>query len=281
MPGNNVHINRYKDLSVTKGGSALSGLVSATYGFNRNINTLFTTGNSQPVAKYGDTPDIQVSYTGYSNKVGGFDLGEANSFTNIAINGKNGGVVCDLALLASVSYNFSIDSPFTITKTFKGYSKPAGAGGSSGLDEEFHAPARQDYTGSLPAGISGNHLQKVTAEISIERQVIQEFARRKPYACVINYPIKQSITYEVFSDSLDSVTIDDLGQACKNPSSEKYNATITACGSSFTIANAYVTSINYSGGEAQRGGSPQTISITYTSYEDIPGLIPVIIFPDD
>jgi hypothetical protein len=281
VPGNNVHLNRYKDLSVTSSsGGLLKGIVSATYSLRSNINTIFATGNNKPVATYTDIPEIDVSYTGYAGKIEAFSVDEANNYNTITINGKNGGVSCNKALLTSVVYNLSVDEPFTISKTFRGYVKPSASGGSSSIDETYHVIRRQDYSGSLPAGISGNHLQKVSAEISIERQPIIEFARRQPYASIINYPLKRSITYEVFSDSLDSITIEDLNQACQNPSSSTYEASISACGVSFSISNAYVSSINYSGGEAQNNGSPQTISITYTTYDNIEGLKPIVLFEE-
>lgn len=282
MPtGTNVKINQFHNLSVSVCGSNLSGLISAEYGLSRNINNLYQFGKRAPIATYGDMPEIQVSYTGHAKSMGSFSANEANSFSTITINGAEGGVSASLALLSNFRYNFQIDGPFTITKTYTGFAKPSAGGGGGGGSSNVTVTKRADYSGSLPPGIQGNYLQSVTAEISINRQNIGEFATRKPYASVVSFPLQQSITYEVIASSMDSVIISDLYNACQNPDSTTYNASISACGVSFSISKAYVTSIQYSGGEASAGSKPQTISITYTSYEDIPGIKPVIYFDDN
>lgn len=279
MPGPIVHINRFKDITLTKCGTSIDGLTSVSYALSREVNTFFTTGSAKSVADYGSLPDIEISYTGYANAVGGFDLNEANSASELTIRGKNGGVSCAKALLSSVSYNMSINEPFTITKSYKGYVKPVSGGGGSSTLIPFTIK-RWDYTGGLPPGFEGNHLQKVSVDISIDRQYIGEFATRKPYASVVTYPMKQSMTFELLSDSLDSVVIDNLYNACENPESTKYAPSIGACGIGYSLSNAYITAINYGGGEAQRNGSPQTISVTYTSYDSIDGIKPVLILDE-
>lgn len=275
-----IQINQFHKLSVTKCGNSLSGLISAEYALSRNINSLYKMGNSSPIATYGDMPEIQVSYTGHAAEMGSFNVSEANELSDININGTNGGVNASLALLSKFSYNFQTDGPFTITKSFLGFAKSSAQSGGGGGYGSVQVAKRADYSGSLPPGISGNYLQGVSAEITINRQNIGEFATRKPYASVVQFPTQQSITYEVIASSMDSITIDDLYNACQNPNSSTYSASIAACGVSFGISKAYVTNIQYSGGEASAGSKPQTISITYTSYEDIPGLKPVIYFDD-
>lgn len=278
--GNQIIVNQFHRISVSKGGNVIKGVISADYSFSRKINNLYTLGKSTAIATYGDMPEITVSYTGHATYMGSFSVAEANEFTTIDINGANGSVSVDLALLTSYNYNFQTDGPFTITKTFTGYSKPSGGGGgTTPTFEKLNTLKRADYGGSLPPGIQGNYLQSVSAEISINRQNIGQFATRKPYASIVSYPIIQSITYEVLASSMDSITVSDIYNACQNPGSAKYQAGISACGVSHGITKAYVTNIQYSGGEASQGSKPQTINITYTSYEDISGLEPIIYFP--
>lgn len=276
-------INQFHKLSVSNCGNNLSGLISAEYSLSRNINSLYSLGNRNSIATYGDMPEIQVSYTGHAPEMGSFSASDANLLSTISIHGSNGGVSASLALLSKFSYNFQTDGPFTITKSYTGFAKPSaggGGGGGGGGYGSVKTAKRADYSGALPPGISGNYLTGVTAEISINRQNIGEFATRKPYASVLQFPLQQSITYEVIASSMDSITIEDLYMACKNPGSQTYSAGINACGASFSISKAYVTNIQYNGGEASLGSKPQTISITYTSYEDIPGIKPIIYFDD-
>jgi hypothetical protein len=265
VSGNNIHANQYKDL------------ISASYAFTRNVNSIYTIGKRTPIAAYGELPDINVSYTAYSQS---FDPGEANSFSTININAKNGGVSASYAVLTGFSFELSVDSFLAVTKTFSGYSKPS-SGGGSGSPGQPLIIKRQDFSGSLPPGISGNHLQKVSGEVSIDRQIIPQFATRKPYASVVNFPITSSITYEAITDGMDSITIDDLEEACRNPTSLREDVGVSACGFNFSINKAFVTAINYSGGDATSVGDFQTVSITYTSYEDIPGIKPVILLEDE
>jgi hypothetical protein len=277
VSGTNIHINQYKNLSVSKCGSPVSGLISASYAFTRNVNSIYTIGKRKSIAAYGELPDINVSYSAYSQS---FEAEEANGFSKIDIKAKNGGVSADYAVLTQFSFELSVDSFLSVTKTFTGYSKPS-SGGGSGSSGNPLIIKRQDFSGSLPPGISGNYLQKVSGEVSIGRQTIPQFATRKPYASVVNFPITRSITYEAITDEMDSITIDDLEEACRNPTSLRHNVGVSACGFSFSIDKAFVTAINYGGGDATSPGDFQTVSITYTSYEDIPGIKPVILLEDE
>jgi hypothetical protein len=277
VSGNNFHANQYKDLSVSKDGSPIAGLISASYSFTRNVNSIYTTGKRTPIAAYGELPDINVSYSAYSQS---FDPTEANNFSTIDISAKNGGVAASYCLLTGFSFELSVDSFLAVTKTFTGYSKPSGSSGGSSSGQPLIIK-RQDFSGAIPAGIAGNHLQKVSGEVSIDRQIIPQFATRKPYASIVNFPITRSITYEAITDNMDSITIEDLKEACRNPTSLRYGVGISACGFSFSIEKAFVTAINYSGGDATSVGDFQTVSITYTSYEDIPEIDPVVLLKDD
>jgi len=280
VSGNNVKATQYKDIVVTRCGSRIPGAVSASYSLNRNIETIFARGKRDPIASYGVLPDISISYSSYEALP--FDTSEANSFSTIVLSGVNGSVAAGYCLLSSYSFELSVDSYLNIQKTFNGFVKPSasGKGGPSNLPEPL-VVKRQDYSGGLPPGISNNHLQKISGSIEIDRQTISQFATRKPYASVVNFPIRRSITYEVITDGMDSLVLDDLESACKNIGSQTYNVGVSACGFSFDISKAFLTSIDYSGGDASSTSGYQTASITYTSYEDIPGIKPVIIFNNE
>lgn len=278
MAGNNVVITQYKDVSVSKCGARISGLSSASYSFSRNIDSIFSAGNRRPVASYGNLPEITVSYSAYE---GSFDPGEASSFSTINISGAGGSVSVSYALLTSFSFDMTVEGYLNITKTFVGYGKPSGGGGGGGELGKPTVSKRWDFSGGLPPGLSGNYLQKVSGSIDIDRQSIEQFATRKPYASVVNFPIKSSITYEFLTNSMDTLSVDDLEAACKNPGSQTYTASVSACGFSFDITKAFVTSIDYSGAEASSSTGFQTGSVTYTSYQDIPQIKPVIIFDNE
>lgn len=277
MPGPKV--TKYKDITVSRCGSQLPGLVSASYSFKRTINNIFGKGSSTPIATYGAIPNIDLSYTSYD---GSFDINDANVAAKFDIGGIGGGVAVDYAVLTSMSFEMSVNSYLNVTKNFSGFSKPSSA--ASSLPISNGPPTiikRQDFSGNIPSELSGNHLQKINGELSINRQPIPEFASRKPYASVVQFPLSASITYEFFTDQMDSLTISSLQEACKNPDATTSNVGVSACGFSFNITNAYITSIEYRGGDASNVGNFQTMSVTYTSYETPSGLEPIIIFDDN
>jgi hypothetical protein len=277
VSGNNVTITRYKDVGVSKCGARISGLISASYSFSRNINSIFATGRREAVASYGNLPEITVSYSAYE---GSFDPGEANSFSTIDISGVEGSVSVSYALLTSFSFEMTVEGYLSVTKTFTGYGKPFG-GNVGGLLTQPTIYKRKDFSGSLPPGLSGNYLQKVSGSLEIDRQTIAQFATRKPYASVVSFPIRSSITYDFFTKSMDSLSVDDLEAACKNPGSQTYSASVSACNFSFDVSKAFVTSIDYSGAEASNTTGFQNGSVTYSSYQDIPQIKPVIIFNNE
>lgn len=199
------------------------------------------------------------------------------------------GIRCSLAYLSSIQYNLSVDGFFTTKRDYKGYSKQGSSGLSSKtFTESQETPKRrQCYVENLPYKISNNAVQSIDVTYTINRTSVPEFATRKPYALYVNFPIETSVTFELLSQQLDSYSIDSMQTACKNITPLKENIIISVDGSSpsnsLVINNAYITSLRYGGASAQSNDN-QTISVTYTSYDDPcpPGkLKPVIFMPDE
>ena len=268
-----MSISRYFDVGV----DGLEGLYSAEYSLNNNINTLFGLGNKNAISTYPELPEIELSYQQYTNKGGTFNINEANSLSSYTLYSKNSAVVCDLAYLSQFEYNFSVDGPFLVKKTFKGYAKTSGGGSAGKFNSKYSPNERQDYTGDLPEGLSGE-LISVNLQISINRQVIGQFGSRKPYALVATFTMTSSITYTLYG-SESSVIDTSNTPPCSNPSCIRFKASVGSCSASYSIDNAFITSITYSGADATRGSDFQKVSVTYTSYDTIDGLEPIILFP--
>jgi hypothetical protein len=267
----NAHINQYKDLCASKGGP---GLAAVSYSLSRGVKNVYGPGQRKAIATYGELPTIELSISSYS---GSFSVEEANSLSSVSISGKGGSTSVDKAVLSGFSFDLSVDSPLIVTKTYSGFAKSSSSGGGGGCADQPSIVKRQDFGGSIPAEIAGNHLQRVSGRVSIGRQFINEFATRRPYASVVTFPIERSITFEAYTNNMDSVIIEDMERACKNQQSATSDVGVSACGFSFNITKAYITSLEYSGGDASSPGDFQTVSITYTSYEDILGLKPIIL----
>lgn len=306
MPGNNRVF--YGCLGIAEClGNPLSDVISAEYSLSRSINNIYQLQNKNPIATYGSNPDIEIRYTSYMtdgfpslasekgiNSIVGFKLltgsDDSNSWpditqTNIPLDKK--AIGGSLMLLNSISYDLSVDSPFTIQRSYRGFSKPLmNAGGvvpfkSASGNSTQYIQLRNMFDGTLPAEISNNALQAINVTININRQIVNEFATRKPYASYISFPVETTCSFDLLTQDLDDYTIDAMDTACKNPKTYKQDITLSLCkGASITIPKAYLTSIRYNGGEAG-ASSNQTVSVTYTSYETPPALEPVLIMPDE
>jgi hypothetical protein len=288
-------------------GSPLPDILSVDYSLSRSINNIYQPQNSNPIATYGLNPDIEIRYTSYMvngfpplaseeglNSIVGFKLlvglDDPNTWpdiktTNVPLDHK--AIGGSLMLLNSITYSLSVDGPGTIQRSYRGYSKPAVDAGAS---VPFKVPSptsttyltlRNKFTGTIPAEIALNALQSITITRTFNRQLVNEFATRKPYASHISFPVETSCTFDLLSQDLDTYEISAMDTACKNPKTYKTDINISLCeGSPISIPKSYLTGLQYSGATADSSDN-QTISATYTSYETPVGLEPVYIFPDE
>jgi hypothetical protein len=72
--------------------------------------------------------------------------------------------------------------------------------------------------------------------------------------------------------------LDSLQNSCGDPSLGFYSLSASACGKGISINNAVLTELSYSGGDASSGSTPQTVNITFTSYDSYSAIKPVIFF---
>lgn len=278
--GQTVLLNQFPHLGVSKCGSQLCGLYSAEYSLNRSIKSIFAPNNSSPIAKFGEIPNITLSYSQYLDSAGAHDASEFNTVSKIELKNRSGSAVCDLALLTRITYSFTIDGPFLVTKTYIGYSKAAAGSGSSTCGGPRRVFMRKDYSGSSPPGINSTLLTAVTVDITVNRENVPEFATHKPYASTVSFPMTTSIKYDFLTEGVDTYVLDAFSQACGDPDTTKYSLSASACGITIPVNSAFITDLSYSGGEASQSSKPQTGSVTFTSYETISGLKPVIKFSD-
>lgn len=285
------------------GGTPIVGAKSVGMSFSRNISNIFAPQNKNPIATYGNLPDIEVSFssymTGFSSIVNEVGL---NSFTGIDILAGpdiNKCIVPDqmtrlsYLLLTSIVYNMPAQGFFSVERTYKGWNKNSctvpGGGAFSGCNSENAQPIEGDvYTrqyfslsgSNLPNEIRDNPLDNVTVSASINRQFVQEFATRKPYASYVSFPIETSCTFDFTCQKLDNYTFDLTSSACKNAPSYKTNIKIALCNGSIDINDAYLTSFKYSGAGSD-DSSNLKLSVTYTGYTSPSGISPVLILPDE
>lgn len=280
-------------------GNGYTKVISGSLSFERPYNNIFTIGKRIPIATWGEIPDVTFTYKKYLdsfipfaqeegiNDFVGFDLfiGEDTDSSNKIkenLTESTSGARCSLALLESVTYNLSVSEPFTVERRYKGSSKPSYSGPSSVPAASGSIARREYFVGGLPSKLNNNAIQNISISFSINRSAIEQFATRKPYAYTVNWPIETNVTFELLNQNGESYEADSNITACKNPTSNKENITISLCGgNSIIIPNAYLTSLNYSGGDAN-SNSNQTIIASFTSYDVInsESIKPVIITPE-
>lgn len=275
-------VSLYPNIGIKKCGENLCGLYSAQYSLNRSIRSIYAAGKSAPVTKYGELPNIEVSYSQHLDASGNFDASEFNTISKLELAIRDSTVVCDMAFLSRLSYSFNIDGPFLVTKTYTGYSKTQSGSGSVNCDNgSLRIFSRTDYSGSIPPGISSDGLTNVTVDITVNREAVPEFATRKPYGVYVVFPITSSIKYEAYTKGSDSYVLDMMKNACGDPDIFTYSLDARACGKGIKIDKAFLTDINYSGADAASNSGPQTVSLTFTSYETFNGIKPIILFDDN
>lgn len=273
-------INKYFNIGVKQCGSNICGVYSAQYSLSQQAQSVFPLGQTIAAVQYTELPNIEMSYSQYIDSAGSYNGSEFNASTKIELANRGGSVICDMGLLSKISYNFNIDGPFLVTKTYTGFHKPTSGGPASTCSGKPAIRRRQDYTGSLPPGLSISGLSSVIAEVSVNRQFVGEFSTRKPYASYVVFPVTSTVTFEGYTDGADSFDINAFAAGCTQTTPTKYSLNVSACGSSISINNAIMTELSYDGADATVGSSPQKVRVTFTSQDTPAGIKPVIIFPE-
>jgi len=302
VSGNNKRIN-YACLALAYCDKRpIDGVKSVGFSLSRKISNIYGRGTSNPAASYGQTPEIEFSYSSHITATQGlvdfsqeagladyvsFDM-MIGSDTATYLSTPIQTVRASHMLLTSLTYNLGVDGLPSIDRTFVGWHKTSNCGNGLGRTAPstgivLNRAAFQDANSSLPAIVTNNILQNIKITININRSFVNEFGTRKPYASYINFPIETSCTFDVvLTNSLDSFNFDALQTACKTGPVLTENLKIGACvGPPIQINKAYLTSFNYSGAEAQNNGDNLKLSLVYTGYQSPSGIEPVTYLDDE
>jgi hypothetical protein len=206
-------------------------------------------------------------------------------------------IICRYLLLESVEYNLSVDNFFTLTKNFKGFSRYICSTTQNptiprcsdpnptntdlvGRRQNFHVSGS-----SLPSVLTtSNALQNISIKSTINRKQISETGTKTPYGSAINFPIETTISFGLISQNLDNYNDTFSTVSCSGLMNELTNINIAICGQgdiidgSLSINDAFLSNVNYNGGDT--GGGNQIITIDYVSYDSL-GIDPLIEFPSN
>lgn len=286
--GNNRIFYSCLGVALAAPNSLLPRIQSADISSSQNID--YALGPEGIVGIYASTPDITCSYTQIIHSFDDFD-NDPNQFVDLymlvgpenvaSLTNPTKYILCRYLLLESIEYNLSIQGFFTITKTFKGFSRYVCnyAGGTTLSNNDVFTPSKQHFDidlSSLPDTLSTNPIQNIVIKKSFNRKPIFESGTKTPYAFVSTVPTETTISIEMISQNLDHIN-DGYNQTFSTTSCESITAPLSTINISMCsfINNAqsnssisfqgYLSSINYSGGDTT--GSSQTINIEYTSYD--------------
>ncbi len=197
--------------------------------------------------------------------------------------------------VSNVSYSMPVDGNFTESITLVGSDKKWGtscetswayAAAAGGFEDNNDAPIgtggisrRENFKphgdgSTLPAEVTGDHIQSVEISADLSRESLFELGSRKPYARVVNFPAEVTCSFEILA--IDGDGINALAEGC-NPvkpcpgvvaNTEDRTIIVALCEG--TIINLgtknRLSSVNYGGGDA--GGGNATVTYTYTTYND-------------
>lgn len=201
----------------------------------------------------------------------------------------SGFVQCNGAVLSSYTMNFGTDGPLTESATFIG-NQIGWTSGVPGLTETDpdEPPSgivlnRQHVIGGGPFATNSNALQSASFSISLDREDVVALGDRFPVLRPINFPIEATAEFEYLAGGSGttyglSFNPDEAGGQVPGGVAGQQpgvwlGVRIPTGGGGYGspkyiyLEKAFLTSSNYSGGDA--GGGNATISHSYTNYEGL------------
>lgn len=301
MSNNRVFYSCY---GIAKCGEPLiQGARSISISANKAFTNLYAPGEKDATATYSSLPDVTLSYSSYLKSIPALSSEPGiNNYTGFDVAIGNDDAECitpkasmrfSYMFLKSITYKFSVEDFFTIDREYVGWIKDATCNKPGALSCNPEPPAKPetlvsgrrkyDKNSKVPSIVSFNKssLQNITVTCNINRQYVQEFATRKPYASYVVFPVERNVVFNtLITDTLDSYNLKYLSKACKNNKSDKEDINIAVCegGGSVDIPKAYFTNLGYNGADVT-GGNLE-FSLTFTSYESDIITKPVVLIPD-
>jgi hypothetical protein len=274
-------------------GGFIPGVTSAIFSLDQESKPIYSLENPDPVASLKSLPQINFSYSEHFtsfkdlqdedgvNEVVGWDL-TVGSETDEILNGISA-IRASNCLLSSVDYSLSVDSPFSVTRSYTGFIKTTGSAvsGSESEAKVKYRPSLNLNACTLPDIFSSSVLQKININMNINRENIMEPFTMNPYASVIKYPILTTVDFEYSVIDQDSSGF-DLPTKCEAQYMDDFiDIKITVCnGGSLTIKKSFLSSVSYTGGDASRQSSNQTAKAQYKSYYAPTTIEPFVILPE-
>lgn len=258
----------YATHNVTLGGTALKGVQSVSLTSSVGLDPVFQLGQCDPVDYIQNVPEVEVTITralyggaGISLVLNNQSCDAAELLLNeekdIVIGSSEGGFTVSNALLSGYSVNFTTDGVFTEEITYVGDTLSAG-GAFSPNDDQIHLPYRPDWSGV--AGATSARLS-----VALNREPVFVLGEYRPFKRFVQFPIECTLEIGYLLPDAGATPGDPPVCATLPEGNETFS--IGACGSTWSINNARLSNIGYSGGDT--GGGNVEVTYTYTAYNNI------------
>lgn len=257
----------YATHAVTLGGQVLKGVQSVSVTSNYGMEPVFQLGQCTQVEMTPSVPECEVTITRAIHGGAAIildlsnDCQSAETLLNveqdITVGSDAGGFTVSNALLSGYSVNFSVDGVFTEELTYVGDTIIGGGSFPGPFNDEIHLPRRQDWTG--PAGATSARLN-----LALTREPVFVLGQYRPLKRFVQFPVEVTLEIGYLLPQGGSFPGDPPNCAVFSEGKQTFN--IGACNSNWTIRNAFLSNIGYSGGDV--GGGNVEVTYTYTSYTD-------------
>jgi hypothetical protein len=262
----------YATHGVTLDGTALKGVQSVSFTSNSNLEPVFQLGQLKHVEAVPVTPEVEVTITRALVNGPAFQLDITDTdlvaletklqtphTIAIGIVGGASGFSIANAYLSSYTVNFGTEGIFTEEFSYVGEEVTSG-GAFAGLnDTNMHLPRRQDFSGISDA-------TSASISVNFNRESIYRLGQYKPFLRTVTFPIECTLQYNKLLPEGGSISPIDPPN-CAAVTYGEISKTISACGGSWTINKARLSSIGWSGGDT--GGGNVEIQYTYSSWNNL------------
>lgn len=265
----------YATHSVNVAGGTLAGVQSVSLNSNFNLEPAFQLGQLSHVELYPNNPSIEATITRAlvgslpftidvtdSNVTAVETLLQTPVTVGIGVEG-GGGFSIPEAFISSYSVNFATDGLFTEELGYAGETITASSAFGAPSPAKGHVPRRMDFTIS-GAGVTAG-LTSASFSVNFNRESVYKLGQFDPFLRTVTFPVESTLQYTLLLPEGD-VSVVKPTSPCTPISETSKTISIGACGNNWTIRNARLSSVNYSGGDT--GGGNVEVQYTYSSYND-------------
>lgn len=260
----------YATHSVSLGGNPLKGVQSVSLSSNFGLEPVFQLGQCNAIEVAPSVPECEVTISRSIVNGPALTIDISNDCATAAaaldtpqtlvINSDAGTFTVSNAFLSGYSVNFGVDGVFTEELTYVGDTLTSTTGGSfsSFNDQNLHLPRRQDWS-----GVSG--ATSASLSLQVNRDAVFVLGQYKPLKRFVQFPIEATLEIGYLLPQGGSMGLSDP-PSCAPWTEGQETFSISACGSVWTVRNAYLSNIGYSGGDT--GGGNVEVTYSYISYSD-------------